>query len=65
MPAFTFEKISPPARRAPAAPTPKKPRGLINLMIDRFAERRAKRASRAERAMRRDDKAAKKGRDES
>jgi hypothetical protein len=59
MPAFTFEKITPPVRRAPAAATPKKPRGLINQMIDRFAERRARRASQAERAMRRDEKAAK------
>jgi hypothetical protein len=47
MPAFTFEKISPPARRAPAATTPKKPRGIISQMIDRFAERRAKRVLRA------------------
>jgi len=47
MPAFTFEKISPPARRAPAATTPKKPRGLISQMIDRFAERRAKRVLRS------------------
>ncbi|WP_187436425.1 hypothetical protein [Bradyrhizobium hipponense] len=46
MPAFTFEKISPPARRTPAATTPKKRRGLISQMIDRFAERRAKRALR-------------------
>ncbi|MEK9278176.1 MULTISPECIES: hypothetical protein [unclassified Bradyrhizobium] len=44
MPAFTFEKISPPVRRAPAATTPKKPRGVISQMIDRFAERRARRA---------------------
>ncbi|MET4069388.1 hypothetical protein ABID58_004188 [Bradyrhizobium sp. S3.2.6] len=58
MPAFTFEKISPPVRRAPAATTPKKPRGLISQMIDRVAERRAKRALRDERAMRRDDKPA-------
>ncbi|MFL6837833.1 MAG: hypothetical protein ACJ8FZ_11070 [Bradyrhizobium sp.] len=58
MPAFTFEKISPPARRAPAATTPKKPRGLISQMIDRFAERRARRALRGERAVRRDDKPA-------
>jgi hypothetical protein len=42
-----FEKISPPAHRAPAATTPKKPRGLISQMIDRFAERRAKRVLRA------------------
>ncbi|WP_249143565.1 hypothetical protein [Bradyrhizobium liaoningense] len=58
MPAFSFEKISPPARRAPAATTPKKPRGLISQMIDRFAERRARRALRGERAMRRDEKPA-------
>jgi hypothetical protein len=47
MPAFTFEKISPPVRRAPTTATPKKPRGLISQMIDRFAERRARRALRA------------------
>ncbi|OKO68034.1 hypothetical protein [Bradyrhizobium sp. AS23.2] len=58
MPAFSFEKISPPVRRAPAASTPKKPRGLISQMIDRLAERRARRALRGERAMRRDGKAA-------
>ncbi|WP_439370009.1 hypothetical protein ACRQ5Q_34150 [Bradyrhizobium sp. PMVTL-01] len=59
MPAFTFEKISPPVRRAPAAATgPKKPRGLISQMIDRFAERRARRALRGKRAARRDDKPA-------
>jgi hypothetical protein len=56
MPAFTFEKISPPVRRAPAATAPKKPRGLISQMIDRVAERRARRALQAEHAMRRDDK---------
>ena len=54
MPAFMFEKISPPAHRAPAATTPKKPRGLISLVIDRFAERRAKRALR--RSVRGDEK---------
>ena len=47
MPAFTFEKISPPVRRAPVVTTPKKPRGLISQMINRFAERRARRALRA------------------
>jgi hypothetical protein len=57
MPAFTFEKISPPARRAPAATTPKKPRGLISQMIDRISGRRARRALRA--SARGDDKAAK------
>jgi len=58
MPAFTFEKISPPVRRAPAAATPKKPRGLISQVIDRFAERRARRALQAERATGRDEKPA-------
>ncbi|MBB4369485.1 hypothetical protein GGD63_002275 [Bradyrhizobium sp. cir1] len=58
MPAFTFEKISPPVRRAPAATAPKKPRGLISQMIDRFAERRARRALRGKRIVRRDDKPA-------
>ena len=58
MPAFTFEKISPPARRAPAATTPKKPRGLISQMIDRIAERRARRTLQDEQAMRRDEKPA-------
>ncbi|OAF14646.1 hypothetical protein AYJ54_41945 [Bradyrhizobium centrolobii] len=59
MPAFSFEKISPPVRRAPAATTPKKPRGVISQMIDRFAERRARRALQAERTpVRRDDKPA-------
>jgi hypothetical protein len=58
MPAFTFEKISPPARRAPTASPAKKPRGLISQMIDRFAERRARRALQDDRAMRRDEKPA-------
>lgn len=58
MPAFTFEKISPPVRRAPAATTPKKPRGLISQVIDRFAERRARRVLQGERAVQRDDKPA-------
>lgn len=56
MPSFTFEKISPPVRRAPAAATPKKPRGLISQMIDRFAERRARRALQDERATRQNEK---------
>jgi hypothetical protein len=58
MPAFTFEKISPPARRAPAVVTPKKPRGLISQVIDRFAERRARRVLQDEPAMPRDEKPA-------
>ncbi|MCG2628650.1 hypothetical protein L6654_18615 [Bradyrhizobium sp. WYCCWR 13023] len=58
MPAFTFEKISPPVRRAPAATTPKKPRGLISQVMDRFAERRARRALQGERATSQDEKPA-------
>ncbi|KYG24151.1 hypothetical protein SE92_31070 [Bradyrhizobium sp. AT1] len=56
MPAFTFEKISPPVRRAPAAATPEKPRSVISQVIERIAERRASRAVQVERAMRQDDK---------
>ena len=45
MPAFMFEKISPPERRAPIAPVAnKKQRGVIVQMLDRFAEARVKRA---------------------
>jgi hypothetical protein len=58
MPAFTFEKIPPPVRRAPTAAAPKKPRGLISQMIDRIAERRARRALRGEGAVRPDAKPA-------
>lgn len=58
MPAFTFEKISPSVRRAPTAAVPKKPRGLISQMINRFAERRARRTLQDERAMQRDEKPA-------
>ncbi|PJG52233.1 hypothetical protein CVM73_27275 [Bradyrhizobium forestalis] len=58
MPAFTFEKISPPVRHAPTAAAAKKPRGLISQMIDRFAERRARRTLQDERAIRRDEKPA-------
>ena len=58
MPAFTFEKITPPVRRVPTATAPEKPRGVISQMIDRVAERRAKRALQGEHATRRDDKPA-------
>ena len=41
MPAFTFEKISPPADRGPIPPVAnKKQRGVIVQMLDRFAEAR-------------------------
>ncbi|PSO21870.1 hypothetical protein [Bradyrhizobium sp. MOS003] len=58
MPAFTFEKITPPVRRAPTAAAPEKPRGVISQMIDRIAERRARRALRDERTQLRDEKPA-------
>ena len=43
MPAFTFEKISPPVRRGPIAPIVKKQRGVIVQILDRFVEARVKR----------------------
>ena len=43
MPAFTFEKISPPVRRGSIAPTAKKQRGAIVQILDRFVEARVKR----------------------
>ncbi len=56
MPAFTFEKITPPVRRAPTAAAPKKPRSVISQMIDRIAERRARRSLQDERTPQRDEK---------
>ena len=51
MPAFTFEKISPPTVRE--APPPiavaKKPRRLFGHMIDRFVEARIRKSLRKER----------------
>jgi len=37
MPAFTFEKLTHPAVRAPAPPDVKERRGVMVRMIDRFA----------------------------
>ena len=59
MPAFSFEKISPPVRRGAAAVAPQKPRSVISQMINRIAERRARRAVHDDRAMRQDEKPAK------
>ena len=51
MPAFTFEKISPPARRGPIPPIAnKKQRGVIVQILDRFVEARVKRTLKEERA---------------
>ncbi|MET0723553.1 MAG: hypothetical protein ABWY64_22390 [Tardiphaga sp.] len=48
MPAFTFEKISPPTRRGPLPPIEKKQRGVIVQVLGRFVEARVQRAERAE-----------------
>jgi len=52
MPAFTFEKISPPAPRLPVAPVSnKKQRGVIVQMLDRFVEARARRGRREDKGV--------------
>jgi hypothetical protein len=43
MPAFTFEKITPPDHHGPVAPSDKKQRGVIVQVLDRFVEARVKR----------------------
>jgi hypothetical protein len=48
MPAFTFEKISPPATSGPIPPTQlmsveQKPRGVIVQVLGRFVEARVQR----------------------
>ncbi|MBO4226217.1 hypothetical protein [Bradyrhizobium neotropicale] len=48
MPAFSFEKISPPVRRGPIAPIEQKQRGVIVQILDRFVERRVRRRLKAE-----------------
>ena len=50
MPAFTFEKISPPPAHAsvadPVSPIEKKPRGVIVQFLGRFVEARVRRVPR-------------------
>jgi len=46
MPAFSFEKISPPIRRGPVPAIAKKQRGVIVQILDRFVEARVKRTLR-------------------
>jgi hypothetical protein len=48
MPAFSFEKISPPVRRGPLAPSVTKQRGVIVQILERFVEARVKRTLREE-----------------
>lgn len=45
MPAFTFEKISPPTNRGPVPKIEKKQRGVLNQILDRFVEARVKRTA--------------------
>jgi hypothetical protein len=51
VPAFSFEKISPPVRRGPIAPIETKQRGIIVQILDRFVEARMKRALKAEKGV--------------
>jgi hypothetical protein len=51
MPAFTFEKISPPIRRGPVPPIAKKQRGVIVQILDRFVEARVQRTLREDKAI--------------
>jgi hypothetical protein len=51
MPAFTFEKISPPIRRGPLPPIAKKQRGVIVQVLERFVEARVKRSLREEKGV--------------
>ena len=51
MPAFSFEKISPPTGRGPIPPIVKKQRGVIVQILDRFVEARVKRNSRKEKGV--------------
>jgi hypothetical protein len=46
VPAFTFEKISPPVRRGPIPPIVKKQRGLIVQILDSFVAARVKKSAR-------------------
>lgn len=51
MPAFTFEKISPPVRRGPIPSIEKKQRGVIVQILDRFVEARVRRTRRGEKSV--------------
>ncbi len=51
MPAFTFEKISPPVRGGPIPSIEQKQRGVIVQMLDRFVEARVKRTKRGEKGV--------------
>ena len=44
MPAFTFEKISPPVKRGPIAPIEQKRRGVIVTVLGKMVAARQQRA---------------------
>ena len=51
MPAFTFEKISPPVRSGPAPPVAEKRRGVIVQIFGRLVKARRKRTPKEEKAV--------------
>ena len=51
MPAFSFEKISPPVHRGPVPAIAKKQRGVIVQILGRFVETRVKRTLRKEKGV--------------
>jgi len=52
MPAFTFEKSSPPENRGPIPPVAnKKQRGVVVKILDRFVEARVKRTMKEEKGV--------------
>ena len=51
MPAFSFEKISPPTRRGPVPAIAKKQRGVIVQILNRLVEARVKRTLRGEKGV--------------
>ena len=51
MPAFSFEKISPPISHAPGAPVEKKHRGMIIQILGRLVEARVERAQRVDKSI--------------
>jgi len=51
MPAFSFEKISPPASRDPVPSAEKKQRGVIVQFLGRLVEARDERAQRVEKSI--------------
>ena len=51
MPAFSFEKISPPIRRGPVPAIARKQRGVIVQILGRFVEARVKRGLREDKGV--------------